>query len=365
MDRITAAMEWSTGNVSLFGDDDYVLVDSGKEQAQPGYPRPIAADWPGVFETGIDTAVLWNNGKAYFFRSDQYVRYDVATDRADPGYPQPIAAGWPGLFERDIDAGILWNNGKAYFFKGADYVRYDVATDRVDPGYPKPIAGNWPGVFEQDLDACVNWLPGKVLFFRGGQYLGYDVAADTADGSSPKPVPEDWLRPSGEIPRPADPILPEPAWAIDDLVRTKLDANTAVLMGTFPEWNDWPADARLGVLSMAWGFGAGFPARFARFTAAASAHDWKAAAAECHIDATGNPGVVPRNEANRQLFVNAGAVEAKGLDRGTLYYPAEARPGRVARCVRKALSGIWCRCRGLRSVARRASSPRELAGASL
>jgi hypothetical protein len=164
MDRITAAMEWSTGNVFLFGDDDYVLVDSGKEQAQPGYPRPIAADWPGVFETGIDTAVLWNNGKAYFF-------------------------------------------------KGADYVRYDVAMDCVDPGYPKPIAGNWPGVFEQDLDACVNWLPGKVLFFRGGQYLGYDVAADTADGSSPKPVPEDWLRPSGEIPRPADPILPEPAWA--------------------------------------------------------------------------------------------------------------------------------------------------------
>ena len=186
-------MEWSQGNVFLFAGAEYVLVDPGKEQVQPGYPRSIALDWAGVFGQDIDTAVLWNNGKAYFFKGDQYVRYDVGTDKADPGYPKSIASGWPGVFEQDLDAAILWSNGKAYFFKAHQYVRYDVATDKADPGYPKPIAGSWPGVFDRDIDDCVNWLPGKVVFFRGGQYVSYDVAADRTDPGYPRLVPAEWF----------------------------------------------------------------------------------------------------------------------------------------------------------------------------
>ena len=42
---------------------------------------------------------------------------------------------------------------------------------------------------------------------------------------------------------------------------------------------------------------------------------------ESHLRTDGNPGVIPRNEANTRLFTNAAAVVAQGLDRSRLYYP--------------------------------------------
>ena len=57
--------------------------------------------------------------RAYFFSGDQYVRYDVAADAVDAGYPKPIAVNWPGLFDRDIDAAAVFPNGKLYVFRGS------------------------------------------------------------------------------------------------------------------------------------------------------------------------------------------------------------------------------------------------------
>ena len=112
---------------------------------------------------------------------------------------------------------------------------------------------------------------------------------------------------------------------MDDLVLAKLTSNESVLKKSFSDWDAWPADAQLGVLSMAWALGPGFPAHWTKFTAAAKVQDWTAAAANCKINETGNPGVKPRNEADVVLFTNAAAVKAKGLDPATLYYPADAR----------------------------------------
>src|SRR6476469_566481 len=90
--------------------------------------------------------------KVFFFFNDQYLRYDVAADRVDPGYPLPIAENWPGMaeagFASDLDAAVNWGNGRAYFFKGSQYLRYDMTDDHVADGYPKPLAGNWPGFAE-------------------------------------------------------------------------------------------------------------------------------------------------------------------------------------------------------------------------
>ena len=112
---------------------------------------------------------------------------------------------------------------------------------------------------------------------------------------------------------------------MDDLVLAKLTSNESVLKKSFSDWDAWPADAQLGVLSMAWALGPGFPAHWTKFTAAVKAQDWTAAAANCKINETGNPGVKPRNEADVVLFTNAAAVKATGLDPATLYYPADAR----------------------------------------
>jgi hypothetical protein len=53
--------------------------------------------------------------------------------------------------------------------------------------------------------------------------------------------------------------------------------------------------------------GTALPRGWPRLTAALRAQDWATAAAECEIRSEGNPGVVPRNERNRQLYLDAAA----------------------------------------------------------
>ncbi len=112
--------------------------------------------------------------------------------------------------------------------------------------------------------------------------------------------------------------------AIDAMIMSKLTANEASLRNTteFAGLDTWPADAQLALLSMAWAMGPAFAAdgRWPSFRAAIAAGDWVAAAANCEINATGNPGVVPRNDANRQLFLNARRVVDEGLDPDVLLY---------------------------------------------
>jgi GH24 family phage-related lysozyme (muramidase) len=108
---------------------------------------------------------------------------------------------------------------------------------------------------------------------------------------------------------------------IDQLVRRRLTRNEAGLEKVFHEWHEWPADAQLAVLSMAWAMGSGFSAKWPLFTAACAARDWQAAAANCRMKETGNPGLVPRNNANQRLFRNAHEVVVQNLEPSRLYYP--------------------------------------------
>ncbi|MET0789277.1 MAG: hemopexin repeat-containing protein [Cellulomonas sp.] len=176
-DSVDAAINWQNGRIYFFRGDQYLRYDLEPDRVADGYPRPIAGNWPGLAEAGfttIDAAMNWGNGKAYFFRGDQYVRYDVTADKVDPGYPRPIAGNWPGLAEAGfdgVDSAIAWGNGKAYFFRGPLYARYDVLDGSVDLGYPLPIAAQWAGLgaagFGGPLKAVVDtysmgevWLPG-------------------------------------------------------------------------------------------------------------------------------------------------------------------------------------------------------------
>lgn len=135
-----AAINWGFGKVYLFYGDEYVRFDIGLNKVEPEYlppnpPTKIAGRWPGLpndWTTRLDAAVNWGSGKVYFFRGSEYLRYDITFDRADPDYPKPIAANWNGVWAADID-GVLYQGGtKAYFFKGDEYRRYDLASDRVD-----------------------------------------------------------------------------------------------------------------------------------------------------------------------------------------------------------------------------------------
>jgi hypothetical protein len=116
--------------------------------------------------------------------------------------------------------------------------------------------------------------------------------------------------------------------AIDTLVNDRLLKNEGFLkrQNAFIDFDKWPADAQLGLLSMAWALGPGFSNKWPRFRAACEKMDFDAAAENCRMRESDNPGVIPRNRANRVLFQNAAAVlagEGRGFyRREILYYPS-------------------------------------------
>lgn len=98
---------------------------------------------------------------------------------------------------------------------------------------------------------------------------------------------------------------------IDGLILEMLDHDEAILKANpaFADFDDWPADAQLGLLSMGWAMGPGFGPRFPHFSTACAAWDFVTAAQDCAISTAGNPGVARRNAANRQAFLFAATAE--------------------------------------------------------
>jgi GH24 family phage-related lysozyme (muramidase) len=113
---------------------------------------------------------------------------------------------------------------------------------------------------------------------------------------------------------------------VDALLESRMQLNEAVLAKSFAGWSNYPADAQLGIHSMAWAMGAGFAKEYPHFKRAAEAGSWDEAADECTIGGeTANKGLVPRNIANRICFRNAARVIANpGALRVTeTYWPLE------------------------------------------
>jgi len=115
--------------------------------------------------------------------------------------------------------------------------------------------------------------------------------------------------------------------AINSLISARLTQNESYLKRQewFLGFDTWPADAQLGLLSMAWAMGPAGPVGFPNFRAACQKLDFSTAAAECKMSEAGNPGLIPRNRANFTLFSNAAVVVASGaqsnFQRPNLYYP--------------------------------------------
>lgn len=117
---------------------------------------------------------------------------------------------------------------------------------------------------------------------------------------------------------------------LDRAFEGKVHQNEMVLRKGFPEWDEWPADAQLGVMSMAWACGPAFYLPTAgrnywpRLTAALRTRDFRVAAVECFMnEEKKNPGIVPRNRANKTLFLNAALVQELHLNHETLFYPTD------------------------------------------
>jgi GH24 family phage-related lysozyme (muramidase) len=105
--------------------------------------------------------------------------------------------------------------------------------------------------------------------------------------------------------------------AITALVNKRLAVDEENLLHFFPQWADFPSDAQLGILSLAWAMGGAFAHKFPAFKRAANSGDWVTAAAESHIS-DGSPA---RNSANHWLFISAACVVADGGDFDLVNWP--------------------------------------------
>jgi hypothetical protein len=91
----------------------------------------------------------------------------------------------------------------------------------------------------------------------------------------------------------------------------------------YADFEDWPADAQLGLLSMAWAMGGNFTKvyNYHKFDRAVMDCDWEEAAEQSHISEANNAPIWKRNVANKVLFRNAAVVEGGNLAFDVLYYP--------------------------------------------
>ncbi|XP_077625830.1 interstitial collagenase [Crocuta crocuta] len=96
-----------------------------------GYPRDIhrSFGFPRAVRS-IDAAVSdEQTGKTYFFVANKYWRYDEYKQSMDPGYPKMIAADFPGIGNK-VDA-VFQKDGFFYFFHGTRQYKFDPTTKRI------------------------------------------------------------------------------------------------------------------------------------------------------------------------------------------------------------------------------------------
>jgi len=114
---------------------------------------------------------------------------------------------------------------------------------------------------------------------------------------------------------------------VSDLLQNRAEQFERVLKAGFPGWDDWPADAQLGVLGIAWACGPGFWHTFTNFQRAANARNWLTAMRCAGIRSAGNPGVVPRNAQVALCFANAAEIDGPdGYGTPALFWPGHVAP---------------------------------------
>lgn len=121
-----------------------------------------------------------------------------------------------------------------------------------------------------------------------------------------------------------------PEEEIDRLVIGKLLEHHKHLVAQMPEFEAWPLDAQWATHSMAWACGSAFmvpgpPGRFVTLGKLLKAKDFAGAVSQCHMNEAGNPGLKPRNIANKLMFDNAAYVQDIGMDYGRRYWPDAAK----------------------------------------
>jgi GH24 family phage-related lysozyme (muramidase) len=89
---------------------------------------------------------------------------------------------------------------------------------------------------------------------------------------------------------------------IDKLANKRLLLFEQELKKVFLDWDNFPANAQLAILSMTWAIGSLFYKEFPKFTKFCNNKSWWEASTECKMREEGNAGLIPRNETNKKLL---------------------------------------------------------------
>jgi hypothetical protein len=163
--------------------------------------------------------------------------------------------------------------------------------------------------------------------------LAEELPWETADGSvaAPEQIDAEWDQikskldqaklGGGTFKRFATLFLPDAE--IDRLVFNKLDEMERLLKSRpdFADFDEFPADGQLGLLSMSWAMGPLF--KFPKFQSFIADGRWNDAVAECRFQP--DSGTIKlRNDRDELLFQNAAAVAdpAFGLDPAAVIWPS-------------------------------------------
>ncbi len=157
----------------------------GLRLPDPGFPRPITAEFPGAFARALDAAVVHPDGGLYLFRGDQHIRYDVTGRRPELGYPRRYADDWPGVFPHGIDAAVTWSPDVIYFFSGDRYTSFSPRRGHARLGFPKAIHPNWAGLRGGPVRVAMTLGGGRRVLLAGDHHQAYDyegraIGRDTA-----------------------------------------------------------------------------------------------------------------------------------------------------------------------------------------
>ncbi|XP_008520987.2 stromelysin-1 [Equus przewalskii] len=126
---IDAAYEvTSRDSVFIFKGNKFWAIRGNEEQA--GYPRGIhTLGFPPTVRK-IDAAIFdKEKQKTYFFVEDKYWRFDEKRQSMEPGYPKQIAEDFPGI-DSKLDAAFE-SFGFFYFFSGSSQFEFDPNAKKV------------------------------------------------------------------------------------------------------------------------------------------------------------------------------------------------------------------------------------------
>jgi hypothetical protein len=186
----------------FFKNRQFVCWDVVNEKMLPGYPRDIAAEWPGVLEAFPGSALrgalhVPAAGRRIFFFYEgqaQAVVWDMEKRAVEPAkvgvqalLPSALTAGdFTPVYAQLADGRPV-----LYGFHGFEYTRWTMGATwptQEDPGFPRRIDADWKdglvlapraGVYVDWPSRSIAHSNRKIYFFMGNLYLRWDVPSNT------------------------------------------------------------------------------------------------------------------------------------------------------------------------------------------